>query len=195
MHMSCGAFFRDSIWTTYGVKWVSLHSKIRLHTSFCNSCWNHARLHVHILFYSSLLRVFACTFIWTAQTVQCFKPACTVALHHLKVADSWLQRHKQAIRYHYEDIGQMRTSDQIMRHHNSKFVAWFKDDIQNNPLPKNDDRKMTLFVLVHGPNYDVKTYEACDNNGYIFYNEDRDSKDTNSNNSIYSREGSTNIVT
>ena len=86
--------------------------------------------------------------------------------------------HKSTIRKKYDNLGQPKNEDQIIRE-NFTFAAWFKDCIRNKPLPTSDARTKIIFALAHGPTCNIMTYQAYDINGYTFYMEakDKDSED------------------
>lgn len=103
-----------------------------------------------------------------------FVRAHTVVLQHTKVVTPYAKRHIVELKRKYRLLRKNKSNDQIMKEHNRDFLDWFKAYMQANALPDSNDKASTLFSLALGPNMNLVTYQAYDNNGYTFYMEERD---------------------
>jgi hypothetical protein len=92
-----------------------------------------------------------------------------VVLQHLKVVDPRAKKHKQIIKQKYDDHGQHRSDDQILREHNTHFPTWFKQQIKDRPLSAKHNNAKLIYALSAGPICNLVTYQAYDINGYTFY--------------------------
>ena len=106
-----------------------------------------------------------------------FERANLVALQHIDVVDPWVVEHKTFIEKTYNDRGQQRTDEDIIKEHNSCFTRWFKQKLLSYPLHEDSSaEEQLIFALSQGAEHNLMTYEAYDINGYTFYTEDKDMK-------------------
>jgi hypothetical protein len=84
--------------------------------------------------------------------------------------------HKSFIEKKFSDTGRWRMKGDITREHNSSFTHWFKEkllQLHHGNTSSTEEEKL-LFVFSQGPAMNVRTYQAYDINGYIFYTEKKD---------------------
>jgi hypothetical protein len=103
-----------------------------------------------------------------------FDRANLVALQHIQVLDYFVNRHKESIAKKYTDLGKTATEKQIFNEHNSTFVSWFKQVIEDNPPPLDNPQGILILTLAHGPMPNLFTYQSYDINGYTFCTEEKD---------------------
>jgi hypothetical protein len=102
-----------------------------------------------------------------------FDRAHMVVLRYLQVVDPWVTKHKQIIKQSYDDRGQHRSDDQILREQNIHFASWFKREIKERSSPKQNNAKL-MYALSNGPTCNLATYQVYDINGYTFYTKAKD---------------------
>jgi len=78
-----------------------------------------------------------------------FNRANLVALQHIEIVDTWLEKHQSMIKKKYTDQGKQRTEGEIIREHNSSFLRWFKDELVAPPMP--GEKGKLLYALSRGP--------------------------------------------
>ena len=105
-----------------------------------------------------------------------FDRANLVALQHIQMVEVHQDEHKASIQKKYSDLGRTATEGQILREHNSTFLGWFKQKLQDNPPPMNCEKNILLYALSHGPAHNLMTYQSYDINGYTFCTEKKDNK-------------------
>ena len=102
-----------------------------------------------------------------------FNRANLVALQHIQIVDTWVEKHKSLIEKKYTDQGKRRTEGEIIREHNSSFLRWFKDELDAPPPTASAEAKL-LYALSRGPAPNLATFQAYDINGFTFYTEQKD---------------------
>jgi hypothetical protein len=86
-------------------------------------------------------------------------------MQQLAVMRSYVEKHLQELRERIQD------KTLIMKQHNLYFTAWLKDlNISTGETP---EEKM-IYLLVAGPHSVVKSWQAYDINGFIFYTKAKD---------------------
>jgi hypothetical protein len=103
-----------------------------------------------------------------------FDRANLVALQHITMIDDYLIEHKASIETKYNDLGRAVTEAQVIREHNSTFVRWFKQKLEDNPPPMNSSKNRLLYAFSNGPAHNLMTYQSYDINGYTFCTEKKD---------------------
>ena len=87
-----------------------------------------------------------------------FDKANLVALQHIQIVDVHQSEYKASIQNKYIDLGRTATEGQILREHNSTFLGWFKQKLQDNPPPMNCSKNILLYALSHGLAHNLMTY-------------------------------------
>ena len=95
-----------------------------------------------------------------------------MALQHIQIVDTWVEKHKCLIEKKYTDQRKRRTEGEIIREHNS-FLRWFKDEL-DAPSPMASAEAKLLYALSRGPAPNLATFQAYDINGFTFYMEQKD---------------------
>jgi hypothetical protein len=94
--------------------------------------------------------------------------------------------HKSFIEKKFSDTGRRRTKGDVTREHNSSFTRWLKEkllQLHHGNTPSMEEEKL-LFVLSLGPAMNVRTYQAYDINGYIYYTEKKDKSSEHQNSGV-----------
>ena len=77
-----------------------------------------------------------------------FNRANLVALQHIEMVDTWVEKHKSMIKKKYTEQGKRRNEGEIIREHNSSFLRWFKDELDVPPI---GELGPVLYALSRGP--------------------------------------------
>ena len=75
-----------------------------------------------------------------------FNRANLVALQHIQIVDTWVEKHKSLIEKKYTDQGKWRKEGEIIIEHNSSFLHWFKDELDAPPPTASAEAKI-LYAL------------------------------------------------
>jgi hypothetical protein len=88
-------------------------------------------------------------------------------MHQLAVVRPYVEKHLQELREKNQD------DDLIMKQHKLHFTTWLKE--LNLPVRETEEEK-TICLLTSGPHSLVKSWQAYDINGCIFYNKTKDNR-------------------
>jgi hypothetical protein len=86
-------------------------------------------------------------------------------MQQLAVMRPYVEKHLQEL------CGRIQDETLIMKQHKLHFTAWLKD--LNIPIGETLEEKM-IYLLATGPHSVVKSWQAYDINGFIFYTKAKD---------------------
>jgi len=106
----------------------------------------------------------------------------TILLQYLSGIQPYTEIHMRSLRTENPP----KSAKWITNKHNATFASWLKDYCGSYPYDPDDDAngdKEMVYNLAHGPQYNLRTYQAYDINGYTFYTEAQDRR------SVYQNSG------
>ncbi|XP_074321844.1 uncharacterized protein LOC141659024 [Apium graveolens] len=101
-------------------------------------------------------------------------------LQHMTEVNLYLQEHILEIRRKNPSNG----GKWVTNEHNRSFVKWFKDRVMSQYSKSPSKVSNTLKWLAYGPNMALSSFQGYDVNGYSFYTQHQDNKNTVQNSGI-----------